>query len=208
MRIVAEDSSPVVRLDDGGFAAVLAAARGEAEPDPEVAEVLARPELVGPLTAATEPLVTLSLTIASADLRQEHRGWLTYDDGLLLLAVRDSVRQLLPVPPAMLAVTLARLVRIGPRKVGDRTSRPLGGDLQGQLFDRDAGVRARALQEAGNRYAWSLVVSWAGGERRLVATDGESGLCIVDDDRLVPVSPTFGYRLLTTVLPGDAQVAA
>lgn len=203
--IAAEDAGPV-RLDEDGFAALLTAARGVGDPSPDTMRVLAREGLVGPLTAALEPLVEVFLTVADSSTRQVHRGWLTFEDCLLLLAVRGEVKQLMPLPPGFLPSVLARVVSIGPRKVGRREAIPVAPELAANVVSEDGQTRAVALREVRARFAWHLTARWQGGGRELTVVDGERGLFIAADEEMLPVTATAIYRALTVLLPADDEV--
>ncbi|MGH3412274.1 MAG: hypothetical protein ACRDPH_04245 [Marmoricola sp.] len=196
-----DEGRDVVRLDDAGFDALLAAARGESDPSPQSTAVLARPELAGPITAALEPVVELSLVIADTGLRQVHRGWLNLESGLLLLAVRGDERQVLSCPPAFLASMLARLVHLGPRKVGARGAQPLTDEAVSDLCGDNDVERQAALAATDARYAWQLTASWEGGGRELIAVDGDDGLYVATDKGLEPTTASVVYRALTALLP-------
>ena len=134
------------------------------------------------LAVVDDPLVTLSLAVAGPEVRLRHRGWIDRDTATLLVGVRPDVFQVVNLPPAFLTAALVRLTRIRPRW-------PDGG---------------------GAEFGWQLDATWVGGSRHLVATDGPGGLRLVDpvSGELRPASNTEVYRILSTLLPTDAEVAA
>jgi hypothetical protein len=190
MLVEVVEGSGAVRVDEEGFAALLA---GE-QPGPEPV-----------LAVIAAPLVTLGLTVAGTDTRLEHRGWFTREDGALLLGVRPGVFQLAAHDPAFLTAALVRLTRMRPRKVAEREPVELPAERLPDLVSPDEAVRRAALAAVGADFAWHLAVRWDGGQRDLVAVDGPHGLHLVDPEapRLVPVTNSTAYRILSRVLPSD-----
>jgi hypothetical protein len=134
------------------------------------------------LAVLDDPLVTLSLEVAGPEVGLRHRGWIDRDTATLLIGVRPDVFQVISLPPAFLTAALVRLTRIRPRRPG--------GD--------------------GPGFGWQLDAVWPGGSRHLVATDGPDGLRLADpgSGALRPASNTEVYRILSTLLPTDAEVGA
>ncbi|MCD4525271.1 hypothetical protein [Nocardioides sp. cx-173] len=190
MLVETDAASGAVRLDDEGLAALLA---GE-QPGPE------------PLLAViAEPTVTLGLAVAGVETRLEHRAWVTRESAALLLGVRPGLFQLMAHDPAFLTAALVRLTRMRPRRVEDREPVDLPAERLPDLVAADETVRRAALAAAGADFAWHLSLRWQGGQRDLVAVDGPRGLHLGDPaaPRLVPVSNTTAYRILSTALPTD-----
>ena len=88
--------------------------------------------------------------------------------------------QELSFPPAFLTAALVRLTRMRPRRP-DAT---------------------------GPDFAWELSATWDGGSRHLIATDGPDGIRITDpvDGSARPATNTEVYRILSTLLPTDAEL--
>jgi hypothetical protein len=208
VRVELDDSTQVVRLDDEGFETlVAAAASGETE---EYAAVLAAEGVTPAMAAVSASLVQVRLDVAGQEVIQSHRAWLDLETAAFLLAVHDEERQLLVTAPRYAAAGLARLVRLGPRKVGPRDAVPIETDVLEDLFHADWMRRRSALILAGADLAWTLVAVWEGGERLMTVVDGKSGAYLVEmrDEGwvLAPVDATFLWRRLTTVLPTDLEL--
>jgi hypothetical protein len=148
--------------------------------DPDAALAVSAARLGPALAVIDDPVVTLTLTVTGAHTRLEHRGWVGRDTATLLVALRPELFQLVTMPPAFLTSALVRLTRMRPRRPDD----------------------------AGPDFGWELAADWAGGSRRLVASDGRDGLRLVDpvDGTPRPVSNTAAYRILSTLLPTDAEL--
>ena len=157
-----------------------AALRAGEDPDAALATVTGR--LQPALATVATPVVTLSVTVAGPQVSLTHRGWVDLDRATLLVALQPDHFQLITVPPAYLTSALVRLVRIRPRRSDD----------------------------SGPDFGWDLQATWDGGSRRLVATDGPDGLRVTDpaDGTVRPMSNTAVYRILSTLLPTDAELAA
>ncbi len=196
-----------VRADDAGVAALLAAAGGE--PRPEVADALGDGRLAAALPVLADPLVRVSLVVASSDVRLEHRAWVSPDHLVLALGVRPGLVQLHAQDPAYLTAALVRLTRMRPRRVEERPEVAFPTERLPELVAEDGGVRAPALADAGADLAWRLEARWHDGERLLTAVDGRHGVRLADPAtaRLRPVSNTVAYRVLSTLLPTDAELA-
>ncbi|MCW2794484.1 MAG: hypothetical protein JWO76_3582 [Nocardioides sp.] len=215
MLVDLDGESRSVRLDDDGLASLLAAAadrRGATHPDLELA--LASGALDAALGALAAPVVRLSLVVAGSTVRLEHRGWLGPDTLALLLGVRPGLHQLMTLDPAFLTASLVRLTRMRPR----RHERPIAADPDtdpdtdrlGDLVAEDPEVRGAGLARVGADHAWDLRLAWDGGGRHLRAVDGADGIRLADPvtGTLRPASNTFVYRVLSTVLPSDDELAA
>ncbi len=74
-----------------------------------------------------------------------------------------------------------------------------------ELVSADSQLRALALADTFADFAWRLDLASNGDTRTLTAVDGDRGLRFAypDEHRLVPVTNTFGYRVLSTVLAAD-----
>jgi hypothetical protein len=205
------------RLDGAGVSALLAAARDEPV-DPEAAVTLASGRLDAALAALADPLVSLELVVAGGSVRLAHRGWANDDLVVLLAAVHAPAAgpegggewRLLTMPPDLLTSGLVRLTRIRPRR---DPAEPLAGAWRDDLVATDPDVRGRARSALGlpeSGFAWRLQATWPTGERLLRAVDGPAGLHLADPagDDLQRVSNTFCYRVLSTLLPTDPELAA
>jgi hypothetical protein len=197
-------SSPgAVRLDPSGFEALVDAARhGSAGAPPQAKEALADERLDGVMSVMLDPAAVLRLVVAGPDTRLEHRGWLADGVLVLLLGVRTDLLQLMKTPPAFLPATLVRLTRMRPRHLPERVPVEFAAARLDELVSPDARLRAPALAEVNADFAWRLDFWWDGGGRSLTAVDGDLGLRFAYPDvgRLVPVTNTFGYRVLSTVM--------
>ena len=154
--------------------------------------------------------------MAGGSVRLEHRGWVGPDLAVLLAGVHagrgphlgpdEGEWRLLSMPPAFLTSGLVRLTRIRPRR---DVGQPLAGAWDDDLVSADEPRRRAALAALGADFAWRLRATWRGGNRLLHAVDGARGLHLADvSGRLGRVSNTFGYRVLSTLLPTDAELVA
>lgn len=213
MRVEVDAASGVVRLDEEGFDALVRAAERPEGAEPEIAarlpEVLAVPGMPEALAAARHPEVEVRLDLAGRHGAQSHWMWLDLDAAAVLLQVRDRELQLVATAPQYFAAAVARVTRLGPRRVGPREPLALGSDVVEDLFHTDQMRRTSALTLAGADLAWTLSVRWDGGERQLAVVDGENGLFEVEplgqEWQLRPVTGTELWRLLTTALPADEE---
>lgn len=202
--MLVESEGAVVRLDTEGVQAVLELARDpDALPHPELVPLVATGGLEPMLRAVGSPAATLTLTVAGEDARLVHRGWLVPGTAVLLLGVRAGLFQLQTQDPSYLTAALVRLIRMRPRRLGERSPLPMPGAGTGALTDADDARRRAALAEVTADFAWHLELAWPGGLRTLTAVDGDRGLHLADPvgGQLTPVSNTFVYRLLSTLLP-------
>lgn len=210
MLIESDHDTGAVRVDEEGLAALLSAARGDdATPHPDAVTALASGRLDAAVAAIGAPLVTLGLVVAGTSTRLEHRAWVTPQGAALLLGVRPGVFQLMAQDPAFLTAALVRLTRMRPRRVAERAVVEVAAERLPDLVAPDEAPRRAALGEAGADFAWHLSARWDGGGRDLVAVDGPRGLQLAEPGtaRLVPVSNTTAYRILSTLLPTDAELA-
>ena len=162
--IAVEDG--VVRLDDAGVAALL----GGRDAGASAAHDLERAGLGPALETLKGPVVTLEVLVAGASL-QLHRGAVDPERAVVLLAVRPDLHQLMVLPPSHVAAALVRMTRVGPRRTSARDRRPAPAEASVRMLSADAGVRQRALREAGVALAWRLRVGWDGEHRdRVFAT--------------------------------------
>ncbi|ABL83660.1 MULTISPECIES: hypothetical protein [unclassified Nocardioides] len=218
MRVDLDPGSGVLRLDDAGFAALVAAtAPGRPAPAAEVvpalAAVLADERWRVALEVVHGAMARLTLTVAGRDARLVHRGWVRPDGCTLLLAVRDEERQLVLQPPDFLAASLVRLTRIGPHRVDHaRSPVPLDAWTRDHLTDPDPAVRQAALAAigvAGAGLAWRLEVRAGDHEQDLTAVDGPAGIHVhlpdPGGDLLLPTTSTAVFRLLSALLPALAD---
>jgi len=199
MRVDLDRSTGSLRLDDEGFEALVAGTDA-------TQEVRADPAVAAALRAVDTAEVRVCVDVAGRGLTQTHLAWVTPEAVALLLSVTGHERQLITTAPQHLAAAVARVVRIGPRKVGERTAVEVDQDVLEDLFHADETRRWSAMTVAGADLAWTLSATWDDGERLLSVVDGPSGLQAVEPDgegrwRLVPVTGTWVWRRLTTLLP-------
>ncbi len=196
-------SSGAVRLDPSGFDALVDTARNpSADAPPDAKEALANDRLEGIMNVILDPAAEMRFVVAGPDTRLEHRGWLADDVLVLLLGVRPELLQLMATDPALLTATLVRLTRMRPRHLPERVPSNFPAARLDELVSPDPILRPQALADASASFAWRLGLTWAGGKRTLTAVDGDLGLRFAypDEERLVPVTNTFGYRVLSTIL--------
>jgi hypothetical protein len=204
----------VIRLDELAFQTLVA---GKEDTVPQQ-QALAVPGVTEALEAVRAPLAVVNVDVTSPAVHQTHRAWVDPEAVALLLAVHGDERQLLAAPPALLASGLARVLRIGPHRVGARAPRSAEPDVLADLYSETEILRRSAFDAlaaggtdgtAGGvaaNLAWSIGLSSAGEDRWLSAVDGPDGLWLVAGDehapRLEPVSATEVWRRLTTLLRG------
>jgi hypothetical protein len=196
-----------VRLAPTDFDALVEVTRDRSGRDsviagPDMAAALADDRLGAMLNVVVDPAIELRLVVAGPETRVEHRGWLAGDALVLLLWVRPELRQLMSTDRAFLTATLVRLTRMRPRHLADRVPADFPAATLDELVSTDPRLRALALADARADFAWRLDLTSEGGRRTLTAVDGDLGLRLADPDkdRLMPVTNTFAYRVLSTVL--------
>ncbi len=191
----------VVRLTDTDFQDLV---RGEAAPS--LADALSVPGVPEALEAVRSPLAVLNIAVAGRSHLLSHQAWVTPDAVALLLDVREGERQLMALPPALLASGLARLLRLGPRRVAERAPGEADGAVLADLFSATEILRRSAFETLDVDLAWNLGLSWPGGDRWMSGLDGRDGLWLVAGDeaapRLEPSTATDVWRRLTTLLVG------
>ena len=196
-------SSGPIRLSPADFDALVDAAQdGAAGGRPGVRGVPADDRIDAIMSVVVDPAAELRLVVAGPATRLEHRGWLAGDVLVLLLGVGPDVRQLVATDRALLTATLVRLTRMRPRNLPERAPVEFAARRLDELVSSDPRLRALALDHAHADFAWRLDLRWDGGGRSLTGVDGELGLRLAypDEGRLVPVTNTFCYRVLSTVL--------
>ncbi|MGH8868434.1 MAG: hypothetical protein ACRDYU_10605 [Actinomycetes bacterium] len=195
-----------VRLDAEAFDDLVSAARGDRGPGGEVADLVESGAVDAALSAVREPSVRLRLGVAGARVVQRHDAWVTPQVAALRLAVNADEYQLVTAEPQFLAAGLARVVRLGPRKVGARVARSVETSLPEDWFHDDTMRRSSALRTVDASFAWTVSVTWRGGTGATTVVDGPLGpFLLVGSDvvELLPVSPTQLWRRLTTALPPE-----
>jgi hypothetical protein len=211
----------VIRLDEKAFQGLVAGGQDTLAQQ----QALAVPGVGEALEAVRAPLAVVNIDVSSPAVHQTHRAWVDPEAAALLLAVHGDERQLLAAPPALLASGLARVLRIGPRRVGARAPQPAEPDVLADLYSETEILRRSAFDAlaaggavhrspdggtAGSGvaadFAWSIGLSSAGEDRWLSAVDGPDGIWLVAGDehapRLEPVTATEVWRRLTTLLRG------
>lgn len=164
------------------------------------------PGLPEALEAVRSPLAVLHVAVSGRDHLLSHQAWVSREAVALLLDVRDGERQLMAQPPALLASGLARLLRLGPRQVDERTPAEVDAEVLADLFAETEILRRSAFETVAADRAWSLGLSWRGGDRWMSGVDTVAGLWLVAGDevapRLEPTTATDIWRRLTTLLAG------
>lgn len=212
MLVDLDHESGAVRLDQAGLDSLLAAAGHDGHESrgghPDAVLALGSGRLDAAMEAIARPLVTVDLTVAGIDTRLEHRAWLTPGAGALLLGVRPGLFQLTSFDPAFLTAALVRMTRMRPRR-GTAPGRLLRFPVSRlpELVGSDDEPRRRALADAGADFAWHLTARWDGGDRDLTAVDGPRGLHLATAGALQATSNTRAYRILSTLLPTDAELS-
>ncbi len=144
----------VLRLTDTDFQDLVL---GEATPSrrdalavPDaLADALAVPGVPEALEAVRSPLAVLNVAVTGRSRLMSHQAWVTPDTVALLLDVREGERQLMALPPALLASGLARLLRLGPRRVAERSRCTVDGSALADLFSETETPPALRLRGAG-----------------------------------------------------------
>lgn len=187
----------VIRLEPGDWVDLV---ESGAVPE-EVASIDGVPEAI---TAAREPVFQLQLDVADARRRSRHHAWLAPEAVALLLQVRGDEHQLMALPPAFLAGTLARLTRLNPRKTVQHEPRAIEGDLLDDLFLDDEMRRMSAFQMLGAELAWVVATTGSENDLRLAVVEDEAGRWLVEpgDEHvlLTQTSATEIWRRLTTLI--------
>lgn len=213
MTVALDPTTARLRLDAGSFETLVAACVEEGVASSGEAAALRAAGVLdgsGPhrvlrpaLGAVLAPACQLRMTVDGRSTSAVHQGWVSPTVAALLLDVGGGAYDFLAVPPDFLPASLARVARLGPRRVGPRSPRPMG---PGGLGD---------LTELGGDGAWSWRVecTWpdpTGGARgvSLSAVDGPEGLWLVDEEAGVahPTAATAVWLLLATLLPTDEQL--
>lgn len=205
-----DDTTGRVRLDPEAFDHLVAVVGGNVKPDGPVETLIESGAVDTVLSTMRAPLARLRLQVAGESVVQRHEGWVRREVAGLKLEVHAREYQLSAIEPQFLAAGLARVVRLGPRKVGARAAMPVEADVVDDLFHPDDMRRISALKEIGAGFAWTLAVSWPGGAVTATVVDGEQGAFLVTGDEeltLQPLSPTDLWRRLTTALPADDELA-
>lgn len=159
----------------------------------------------GAVTAVCDPLVVGTVDVTGQHGLVRHHVWVGETTAALLLHVTGDQHQLMALPPSLVPSGLARVLRIGPRKVGDREPRSADPAQLGGLFATDEVLRRSALGALSCRLAWQVALSWEapGQDRWLAGLDGREGLWLVTGDerapRLTPVTATDVWRRLSTL---------
>lgn len=170
------------------------------------------------LSAVLGPTCQLRATVAGAETSLLHQGWVTPSAAALLLEVHQGVYDFVTLPPDLVPVSLARMVRLGPRRVGAREPVLLPDGMIDDLWHEDAGRRREALGLLGGakgRWAWRAEMVWPTSDGRLegtwvAAVDGPDGLYLVEGDgggTLRPSTASEAWGYLVTLLPSDEELA-
>jgi hypothetical protein len=179
------------------------------------------------LAAVHEPVCTLELDRGG----RQGRGWVDDRTAALLVPAKEGGLALHQVPPQFLPEALARMNDVAPRPRMQPAVRLryAPGELAQALAARDAELAARragADEQAAAaartlvrslREHWRIVARWnpaaeSPGVRTLEVLDTDAGVWLVIPDgasvELWPSTPTTVFRLLTSLLPRDHELAA
>jgi hypothetical protein len=212
-----------LRLDREAFerlvgAATSATAAEECAED-AVAEGARHPKVKAGLEAVLEPSCRLRITMSDGERHVEHEGRLTPSAAALLLTSPDGLLEFLTMAPEFVPAVLARLLRLGPRSVAERSPVGVREDALDGLVDPDPVARGEAfatVADTGASLAAKVELVWDGrGDepdgRGLVVLDGQGGLYAFrlseNGGELVPVDGTFVWTAFCALLPDDATLA-
>lgn len=127
MREVADTA---LRLTDEEFARLIQA---EGAAAPALADV--SPGVLVALEAVQAPLAAVQVEVSSRRQVQQHQLWVNESCLGMLLDVKDEERQFNAAPPDLLPSSIARLIRLGPRRVGAREARIAEPEIVEDLHD-------------------------------------------------------------------------
>ena len=239
MTVAFDSHTGRLRLDQETFDCLVAWARGTAEPGPELSELrdagaiqdgVPHPKVWPGLQAVTEPLCRLQAgSIEHSGRRRIGDGWVSSAAAAVLLDAPDGMRELVTVHPSFLPMTIARVVRLGPRPRAGADPLHLPSALYDSLFDSDEAVRRQAAERlskgdsvelpmhdvvdrlvTGPWRMWAVTLTWTTPDgqpaaRGMQVADTGAGLCLVDtggqDSTLWPTTATGVWRRLTLLLP-------
>ena len=217
-RVELDEQTGRLRLDREAFERLVGAASSTASTD-ELAERARHPRVRAGLAAVVEPVCRLRVILADGERHAEHEGWLTHTTAALLLSSADGMLEFLTVAPEFVPAALARMMRLGPRPVGQRRPVEVDEDTLDGLVDPDPAAREdafSAVADTGASLGVKVELAWDGpdGEpdgRGLVVLDGRGGLYAFRLEEaageLVPVDGTFVWTALCALLPDDATLA-
>lgn len=217
-RVELDEQTGRVRLDREAFERLVGAGSSATATD-DVAEGARHPKVRAGLEAVAEPVCRLRVTMAGGERHAEHEGWLTRSAAALLLSSADGLFDFLTVAPELVPAALARMMRVGPRSVGQRAPVRVDEDALDGLLDPDPSARAEAfaaVTDTGASLAVKIELVWDGADgepdsRGLVVLDGQGGLYAFrlaeGAGELVPVDGTFVWTALCALLPDDATLA-
>lgn len=171
--------------------------------------------------AIAQPLCVLRLTVTSTKGHQQHEAWLRPGVSTLVLGSEDGSRELVATAAPFIPALVARVVRLGPRKVGERDSIVNPAHVIEDCFAAEATRRADGFSRLrlpnARWWAWEAEMVWPDGSgeltgRRFTAFDGSHGLFLVQTEedsartRLQPTTASFAWRALTAMLPTDDEL--
>lgn len=189
------------------------------------------------LAAVQQPIASLQLLITGSAGYQLHQGWLSVVSAVLA-DVGDGSYDFAAIGTEFVPTLVARMTRLGLRPHLEPATVAVTEAVLDGLVSHETGPRAEAAQalvaatastwpawaaaaQAGDWRFWVADVTWPApaGEaasdeagRRLAVLDTGAGLVRVDGDesgpRLVAVTPTEVWRLLSGILPADDDLAA
>lgn len=196
MREVADTA---LRLTDEEFDGLIQAEGPDA---PELADV--SPGVLVALEAVQAPLAAVQIDVSSRRHVQQHQLWVNESSLGMLLDVKDDERQLTAAPPDLLPSSIARLIGLGPRRVGARAARVADPEVVHDLHDESELLRGSSFDVLGMDWAWRIEASLPGDSLALAGVDGADGLWLVarDPEKLLlePTTATSVWRLLTRLL--------
>ena len=182
---------------------------------------LVDPSLVGirrALEVAAEPDCSLVVRVTTPQDGQTHRLWVSPGLAALLLDGADGMVELVTVAPEFVPAVLARLTRIGPRRVAERCASVVESPVVDDALGEGAPARVKAFGALGQEMsrAWQVESVWSRedgstGMRSMTAVDGGDGLYAATlgglQARLEPVSAADAWLVFTTLLPSEDDLS-
>lgn len=196
------------------------------------------PLLLPALAADRSPLCQLRVTLSGPDAHSLHQLWVSPEAAAVLAHVEGEQYDLFAVAPGSVHASLARLLRLGPRRRASPPNDPVRAsvDLLGEVVhaavpaDRIAALtrlfdeapdatrtRWAAAAAAGTWRASVTEVVWPGPHglagRSLTLLDSPAGMLSAAVRSsgtvvLVPVTATDIWTILATLLPRDDELAS
>ena len=186
-----------VRVDDSGFVELLAAARSD----------LAGAHVVLPMVgaacaAALDPIATVRVTAAGADIRLVHEFW-WHEQGLgVRMALDEDQWQVQADSHGFLPALLATVTRLEPVDASDRSPIPWREQDLRLLVSEIPAHRREALERLAADSVWLLEADHAGRTLTLWGSDGDRGPRVYDagSSMFLPVTNTEIYRFFSSLM--------